>query len=277
MADAALEAARLQWQFADAELIADTATSRVYKGTLADGTAAALKLLKPYGADEIEGVRLLQWLDGNGAARILGIQGLMILMEWLDGPPLGDMVRIDRDDDGATAILSGALRQLQRPRTNPPPLRSLREQFNALFATQPDEWPASHRPLVARAVDLATGLFSTTAAEIPLHGDFHHDNVVRGARGWQVIDPKGLIGDPHYEPANVFRNPYGAAEIARRPERIERTANALAADGRLDRRRLLAWATVHSAISACWDRGAGNAVDWDLTMMPLLFAALDRA
>ena len=57
-----------------------------------------------------------------------------------------------------------------------------------------------------------------------------------------IIDPKGLIGDPHYETSNIFRNPYGAGETARRPERIDRTADVLAALGNLDRRRLLAWA-----------------------------------
>jgi streptomycin 6-kinase len=85
----AFEAARTRWPFGTADLVADTATSRVYKVELADGTFAALKLLKPYGADEIEGVRLMQWLDGEGAARILGIDGPAILMEWLDGTTLG--------------------------------------------------------------------------------------------------------------------------------------------------------------------------------------------
>ena len=35
----------------------------------------------------------MQWLDGDGAARFLGLHGLTILMEWLDGPTGGDMMR----------------------------------------------------------------------------------------------------------------------------------------------------------------------------------------
>ena len=111
----------------------------------------------------------MQWLDGDGAARILDIDGLTILMEWLlDGLTLGEMVRREGDDDGATGILGGVLRQLQHPRANLPALRSLRQQFEALFAAQPDDWPVTHRPRAARGGrrTFATELFATTTANI---------------------------------------------------------------------------------------------------------------
>jgi streptomycin 6-kinase len=101
--------------------------------------------------------------------------------------------------------------------------------------------------------------------------------VIASPRGWLAIDPKGLVGDPHYELANVFRNPYRAEPVVAQPARIEALADAFAQELDLDRLRILAWAAVHSAIAAVWDHAAGNSFEWDLTMTPLLFAALDRA
>ena len=272
-----IELARSRWSLTEIDPIADTATSNVYRVRLPDGSRAALKILKPYGADEINGARLMEWYAGAGAARIIAIAEPMILMEWLELGRLGNVVRSGRDDE-ATAILCDVAQQLHRPRgAAPTGLKPLRQQFETLFASDAAMWPASHLSHVARAMAMAAALFDTVPSPIPLHGDFHHDNVVGSQRGWMAIDPKGLFGDPAYEVANVFRNPYGAGELARRPERIDRLADAFSARMGWDRRRVLQWAAVHSAISACWDHGAGNAFDWDVTMLPLLLAAVDRA
>ncbi|MCG9894887.1 MAG: aminoglycoside phosphotransferase family protein [Fimbriimonadaceae bacterium] len=56
-----------------------------------------------------------------------------------------------------------------------------------------------------------------------LHGDLHHENILRSGSGWTAIDPKGLVGDPDYEPVAFLRNPLpwtGDPELIRR--RLER-------------------------------------------------------
>ena len=40
-----------------------------------------------------------------------------------------------------------------------------------------------------------------------LHGDLHHENIMHGPRGWLAIDPKGVLGDPGFDAANMFYNP----------------------------------------------------------------------
>ena len=77
--DSLREAVRL-WTLSDIQDVADTATSVVRRAQQTDGSLVALKILKPYGADEIVGARLMQWWDGDGAARIIGIEGSKILM-----------------------------------------------------------------------------------------------------------------------------------------------------------------------------------------------------
>ena len=274
--DSLAEAVRL-WTLSNIEAVADTPTSVVRRARRADGSLVALKVLKPYGADEIAGARLMQWWGGDGAARIIGITGRTILMEWLDGPPLGDLVRKEARDDDATAILCEVAAKLHRPRPVAlERLDPLARSFSPLLDRGPGAWEPEHRLLVSQAISLARELLATTTDVVPLHGDFHHDNIVGCRRGWLAIDPKGLIGDRHYEFANVFRNPYGGGEIARDPKRIDARAAMIACRLGLNHRRLLLWAAAHCALSECWNRAAGTKSDWNFLMMPLLLEAADR-
>lgn len=35
--------------------------------------------------------------------------------------------------------------------------------------------------------------------QVFLHGDLHHDNILKNDGQWLAIDPKGIIGDPAFE------------------------------------------------------------------------------
>ncbi len=52
-------------------------------------------------------------------------------------------------------------------------------------------------------------LLSSSPEPVLLHGDLHHGNILLGPDGWQVIDPKGMVGDPAFEPSAYMRNPIG--------------------------------------------------------------------
>jgi len=271
-----LREATARWTLDAIVPVADTATSRVFRARSA-GRRVALKILKPYGADEINGAHVMAWYGGSGSAEILGIEDHTILMEWLDGGPLADIIRKDNArDDEATAILCAVASALLQDRPGSiPTLMPLELKMQPLLASDLGFIPEQHRPAARRAQAMCADLLATTSVRRPLHGDFHHDNVVGSARGWLAIDPKGLVGDPHYEVANVFRNPYGAGELAIRPARIAALADAFAARLGLERKRLLQWAAAHATISAIWDRNAGNPFDFNLVVLPRLLAAAD--
>jgi streptomycin 6-kinase len=278
VSDQGLAEAIERWTLSDVTLVADTRTSVVRRARRADGAHVALKILKPYGADEIHGARLMSWWNGDGAARIIDIAEPAILMQWLDGPPLGDLVRSDGRDDEATGILCDVAARLHRVRaTGPKHLMSLRRSFRPLLDGDPDDWEPANRDIAKRAAVLAEELLATTMDVVPLHGDFHHDNVVGSERGWLALDPKGIVGDRHYEFANVFRNPYGGGDIARDPKRIDARASIISKRLGLDRRRLLLWAAAHCALSERWNRAAGDKSEWNFLMLPLLLEAAERA
>ena len=70
------------------------------------------------------------------------------------------------------------------------------------------------------------------------------------ARGWLVIDPKGLLGERTYEYATTLCNPDAAMALS--PGRLARQAGVIAEAARLDRDRLLRWTFAHASISAAW-------------------------
>jgi streptomycin 6-kinase len=250
------------WRLSQPQLLADTATSQVWR-VLQSGRAVVLKALKPNGAEEAAGMVLLQWYQGRGAARVLARTDGAILMEWIDGPSLGDLVR-GGDDPLAMGILVEVFARLHLDRPEPPKgLQPLAVRFAPLFDTNPS----------AQAAALAQRLLETTEKVVALHGDLHHDNILHSARGWLAIDPKGVWGDPAYEPSNAFRNPEGCDDLILQPRRINAMADLISNRMGLPRSRVLGWAAAHTALSICWHREVGNSVALDEALLPRLLAA----
>ena len=276
-----LSKALIRWSLNRPTLIAETATSWVYKVEQEGREPAVLKQLKSDLPDdeELRGGALLAWYAGEGAATVFDAADGVIFMEWLDGKTLGDAARSGHDED-ATAAIASVVKELHRPRDiDPPPLLPLRYRFRALLEMKPARWPHTSRDLLARAAGIAYQIFDKPAPNVPLHGDLHHDNIIASRRGWLAIDPKGLIGDPAYEVANVFRNPHGAPHIFADPGAVARRADVLSSRLGFQRKRMLAFAATHAALSICWSLESDDMVEAreTLLVLPHLLAAYDMA
>lgn len=278
-AETALSRALIRWSLSRASLIAETPRSWIYKVEQNGRSPAVLKQLKPgVGDDELRGGALLAWYAGEGAATVFDAADGILFMEWLEGPTLGDAARGGHDEE-ATIALATLVRDLSKPRdADPPPLLPLRLRYQTLFDMAPSRWPAQSRDMLARATGIAHQLFDKPAPAVPLHGDLHHDNVIGSPRGWLAIDPKGLLGDPAYEVANAFRNPFGALRLVADPARIMRMAEIFSARLGFPAKRMLAFAATHAALSICWNLETGDTVEMAETqnILPLLLTAYDR-
>lgn len=276
--ETALSRAMIRWSLTKSTPVAESPRSWIFRVEQNGRNYGAIKILKPLAAEEEgRGARLMQWYGGEGAATIFDIHGNTIFMEWLDGGTLGDAVRAGHDDEATIAICT-TVANLHRPRDGAPDdLQPLRQRFQALFDTNVRAWPHTARDLYARSSGIALKLFDRPSAQLPLHGDLHHDNILSSDRGWLAIDPKGLIGDPLYEVANVFRNPHGAIQLAASPKRINALADAVETRLGFNRKRVLGYAAAHSALSACWDLAAGSPITTDLAVLPHLLSAYDQA
>lgn len=276
--ETALSRALIRWSLTKATPVTETVTSWIFRVEQNGRNFAILKILKPgKGERERRGSALMNWYGGEGAATVFDSHGDTLFMEWLDGIPLGDAVRQGRDDE-ATIALASVVSNLHRPRADAPDdLLPLRQHFNSLFDTDVRAWPHTARDLYARCNGVALTLFDKPSAQIPLHGDLHHDNIISSGRGWLAIDPKALVGDPAYEVANAFINPMGADKLAADPRRIAAMADIFNQRLGFSRKRMLGWAAAHAALSACWDLEDGNPITGQLACLPNLLSAYDQA
>jgi streptomycin 6-kinase len=207
--------------------------------------------------DERLGYRLLEYWDGDGAARLIARDeaGSAMLIERATGRhSLSAMARNGADDE-ATVILCEAIARLQTPRgPMPAGLVPLDIWFRDLFPMA-----ARQGGVLARSAATAAELLAAQQEIVPLHADLHHDNVLDfEGRGWCAIDPKCVIGDRAFEYTILFCDPDLAEPeppVAIAPGRFERRLEIVLAKSGLDRQRLLRWIVAWCGLSASWFLG----------------------
>jgi streptomycin 6-kinase len=239
------------------------------------GEPAMLKL--SHEKDERLGGVLMEWWDGEGAARVLARDDVALLLERATGSAsLADMARSGQDDE-ACRILCAAAARLHAFRSKPlPELIPLVCWFRDL-----EPAAAKYGGILVRCAETADTLLAEPREVGVLHGDLHHGNVLDfGARGWLAIDPKRLVGERGFDFANIFTNPDladPARPIATEPGRFARRLEVVVEAARLERRRLLSWILAWTGLSASWFLGDDDPLaSIDLQIATLAAAELDR-
>jgi streptomycin 6-kinase len=100
------------------------------------------------------------------------------------------------------------------------------------------DWNMPQEYLI-KARKLANHLLKTTAKQVLLHGDLHHDNIIQNNEDYVAIDPKGVIGDPASEAWAIVRNPKIDFPL-------------LAEYTGYEYSRIRDWSYVRGVLSICW-------------------------
>jgi streptomycin 6-kinase len=170
----------------------------------------------------------------------------------------------DRDSE-ATSAAAGVMRCLHAaplPQGMPEALAQA-EAFDGYIAAHGDLGPLPV-DFVTRAGGLMRELCASATERVVLHGDLHHDNILRATREpWLAIDPHGILGDPGYEVGALLFNPDPANRdqvlTALVPARVEQLADELAMP--ID--RVVAWGFVKAVMSDVWTAEAWTPrADW---------------
>lgn len=255
-----------RWKVSNPVLIAETFSSRIWKVALQDGRPGVVKALKPFDdvADELRGRHLLRWRRGEGLVKLYGVDGRRMLIEYAGERLLA--AEIDTaGDTHATDIAAAVMRRLHAPSPLTPPteLQPLRERFKSLFNKAAADRKAGGASPYVEAARIAQRLLDNQRDPRPLHGDLHHDNILLSARGWLAIDPKGLIGDPDFDAANMFYNPLNRDDLRLAPERVAAMATTFSKTLGRDPRTILDHALAYGCLSAAWHHEDGNRQDED--------------
>jgi streptomycin 6-kinase len=233
----------------------------VAHASTADGTEAVLKLSVPNPelVTEIEALRIFR---GRGVVELLEADlelSALLLPRVIPGTLLSHM----EDDEEATRIAAPLIRDLPvaPPAEHPfPTLADWALVFNRLRT----QLGPAMGPLPVHVVEKAEGVFRDLQASSPtgmlLHGDLHHDNILADRKkGWVVIDPKGVVGDPAFEAARLQINPWPDLLEMDQPQKVARQRlEILGSVLDADPSRLLAWAFFDAVLSACWSVEEGG-------------------
>jgi streptomycin 6-kinase len=192
------------------------------------GEDAVLKVTPPEDDESDEEAEALALWAGDGVVRLLrrdrGRRALLLER----ARPGDDLAGVDEDE--ATAIAVALAVRLWGQTPGPTPFRSVHDHV--------PRWLADAGASVF-ARDLYAGL--ERRDDTLVHGDFHHHNILRSARGWLAIDPKPMLGEPEYDVASFLWNP-----LPIRLRHAESRIAAFAAAG-LDEERIRAWAAIRGA------------------------------
>ncbi|NOD91806.1 phosphotransferase [Ruegeria sp. HKCCD4884] len=260
-----------EWNLHQPELVAETGQAQVWKVSSKHGPAA-LKLYRTQDrGNEAPGSALLNAWRDRGAVRIFNEERNAVLMEWLDGPSLGDIARSGRPDDATRILAETAARLHGKPTIRDQGLRPLDQVFTPLFTCAfAPTCPALLRNDMLSAMDMGRHLLNSQPAPVPLHGDLHPDNIIMTDAGPRVFDAKGYVGDPTFELANALRHPKGMPDLVRDPQQIETCLSLYSKALRVPKERLAQWAAVKCALSIYWRSDGAIKNDPEADLLSLL-------
>ena len=217
-----------------------------------------LKILLWHDARKYEAAAL-RYFDGHGCVELLAYNAehhALLLPYLRPGETLRSL--FPEHDEAATHILVKIIKQLHAC--------TYTAKDAALFPTVA-EWikaldnTYAHIPeqLLSNARTLAKHLLSKKSAEYLLHGDLHHENIVRAGADWVSIDPKGVVGEAEYEFGAFIRNPIPDLILQNDVQRIIKKRIELCSQlSGYDAQRIADWAFVQAVLSACWVHEKGN-------------------
>ena len=225
----------------------DTPSSVLAAG-VRDGLPVIAKVARV--EEERRGGRLMAWWIPLGGLPVLEHDADAVLVRRATGArDLTAWATTGRDDEATEVLVATALALHAMPA--PPAsvgLVPLRTWFRDLVdRPHPD-------PLLDRAASLVRDLLAEPGPEVVLHGDVHHGNVLDLGDRWAAIDPKGLLGHPAFDLANLFCNPASEVAVARLDARLELVADRAG----LDRGLLASWVGAWCGLSLVWAEPSGH-------------------
>ena len=108
-----------------------------------------------------------------------------------------------KEDQNATAIVCNAIQQLQSAEI---PKQQNFYHLKTLLSILDNDLNIP-TDIISKAKQLRDALLASAEKTVLLHGDLHHENILKHGDGWLIIDPQGFIGDPVFEVCAFILNP----------------------------------------------------------------------
>lgn len=142
--------------------------------------------------------------------------------------------------------------------------RHISDWLKAIDRLTTNQLPAG---MLDRAIQIKNKLLSTIQQELFLHGDLHHDNLIKNNDEWLTIDPKGIIGDAEFEIAAFdFIHPSEFHLKTGIKNLFTKRIDILADKSKRNAARIKDWVFVRLILSAAWSIEDNCEIGWDIEL-----------
>jgi len=244
------------WKLSEPTHIAQTFTGNLYKVNSSYGKAV-LKIFTEVGIkDEIGGTDFLKNTQGKGSVKLFESDERAQLLEFLPGSNLYEFSK-NGEEEKATDFFIKIIKNISSAEIKYSngllPLEKLFDAFERV------SYPKHLESLLTNGKELAYQLASTQTKKVLLHGDLHHENVMKTKNGdFVCFDPKGIVGDPSYELGTTLKNPWDYPEISHNIDLYRERVDNFSDELYLPKDRIVGFSYVHLCLSVLWGVEDGN-------------------
>ena len=210
-------------------------------------------------------IQALQYFQGEACVKLLAFDckfsdmNSALLLEYVQpGISLKDLFLHD-GEEASIEVFTQVVKQLHQHayQNVDGNFKSASQRLSLLYTFQSTNLRLTQ--LLPQAVKLSDRLVATQGKQYLLHGDLHHENILKLGDNWVMIDPQGIVGELEYEAGAFIRNPL--FELLDQPNleqlmlhRFERLSQFL----NLDKQRTIDWSFVQAVLAACFTEENNN-------------------
>ena len=263
-----MEVTIVKWQIVELELVNSFSSSLVFKGI----SEVHGPVLMKFGVDHLEflsEVHALKYFGGRGFCRLIDVDvENSILLEELITP--GQELKLEELMEKRLEIFIDLYKKLhgstesqrfdENLHTREFSHKSYKDWIFRItdYMDQKNEWLeiALH---MKKAKEIYMELTQEYADETLLHGDLHYYNILKGKEGYQIIDPKGVIGNPIFDiPRYVLNEYYDESDRTIVDEKIGKLFSILSEQLMLPKKVLSKLLYIEGALAICWNIESGS-------------------
>lgn len=177
--------------------------------------------------------------------------GAMLLQRIIPGFNLKTI----KSEDKRLEIAVGVISKLPMPTASHPAIPAFRDWIDRAFARARCEQKMTAELLfyLDQAEKLFDEMTALEPADILLHGDLHHENILYSTDGrWMVIDPKGITGIRSLEAGRYILNAIWFTPDARKPAVLSQLVSAFSHAFQRSQHTIAICAFIDCVLSQTW-------------------------
>lgn len=266
--DGLMESLITKWAIDGLKLIDSFSANLVFKGQSEIYGPVVMKFGRNR-SEFVSEVKALEFLSGKSICKLIDMddENLVLLQESVDpGTELASEEKMDKRLD----VFSDLFQQLHHDKKKVIDLSEANYKYDSyeLWIFRITEYMEVKKGWdeltdhMKKAKDLYIQLSELYPTKSLLHGDFHYHNILKGEKGYKIIDPKGVIGNPIFDIPRYILNEYWDEKDEKKvDETLQKVFNVLSSKLNVPLDILTKLVYVEGCMANCWCVESGMTLD----------------